>query len=285
MRGAVSLADSTRAYVDGIRILGPLTRIMIALAGEQTDFTQAVAAFYADSTNVAQGQMYGMLGRYREDVGRVLTPANARALGAWLPITAGVLPAGFDSIETALAARQPSPVGRANVLEMSTLLAFRMRGRGPALDTGAVHPVRRAQAWLARGDTAKARAWVMRFDSTLMRREPVTVDDGGWMFAAETYAALGDSARAFAVMLDWRRRWPNTLKHPNQRILDQNIYVSMPRLFGREWLLLGDLALARGDRVEARNAYQMVVRLWEGGDAPVQPLVARARAALATLPR
>lgn len=34
---------------------------------------------------------------------------------------------------------------------------------------------------------------------------------------------------------------------------------------------------------DARRGYRMVVGLWEGGEAPVQPTVARARAALAQL--
>lgn len=55
------------------------------------------------------------------------------------------------------------------------------------------------------------------------------------------------------------------------------------RVAGRAWLLYGDLAMARGARDEARRAYRMVVGLWEGGEPPVQPLVARARAALAQL--
>jgi hypothetical protein len=54
------------------------------------------------------------------------------------------------------------------------------------------------------------------------------------------------------------------------------------RAAGREWLLYGDLAAA-GDAEQARRAYRFVVVLWEGGEAPVQPMVARARAALARL--
>lgn len=228
-----------------------------------------------------QGQLYSMVGKFGADAARV--PAQRAAREAWLPVVAGVLPANFDSITASLAAAQTSPVNSAHVREMSTLIAFRMRGTGPALDTSAVHPIRRFQAFLARGDMARAGAELAAHDVVLRRRPAGTPDDGGWLFAAESYLAVGDSARSLALMLEWRRRWNTTPKHFSQRVLDQNFLFALPRLYGRMWLLLGDLAAAGNQPAEARRAYRMVINLWEQGDPPVQTLVARARAALATL--
>jgi hypothetical protein len=47
--------------------------------------------------------------------------------------------------------------------------------------------------------------------------------------------------------------------------------------------LYADLALANNHPDEARRGYKMVVGLWEKGEPPVQPMVARAKATLAKL--
>ena len=72
---------------------------------------------------------------------------------------------------------------------------------------------------------------------------------------------------------------------PGYSLNDGNLWRlgSAVPVVGRAWLLYADLAMARGARDEARRGYRFVVGLWEHGDAPVQPLVARARAALAQL--
>jgi hypothetical protein len=54
-------------------------------------------------------------------------------------------------------------------------------------------------------------------------------------------------------------------------------------LWGRTFLLTGDLAMAQHRPDVARRAYRRVVGLWAGGDAEVQPAVERARAALTRL--
>lgn len=283
LAGAQALTDSIPRAEQGILILGPQTRLAFKLALERSgrELGPLIDSVYVESLTI-QGQVYGMVGKFKLDASRNPAPATRPTQESWLQIFAGVLAARFDSIEAALAAAQPNAIARANMLEMSTLMAFRMRGTGPSLDTAAVHPIRRFQAFLARRDTARARAALVSFDSTLARRAPRTRDDGGWMFAAESYVALGDSARALAIMLDWRERWPTTMKSvTGDRILDQNYLTSIARIWGRSWLLLADLAAAGGQPAEARRAYQMVVNLWDQADAPVQPFVARARAALA----
>ena len=59
--------------------------------------------------------------------------------------------------------------------------------------------------------------------------------------------------------------------------------MSAANLLGRAWMLYADLAMATGHRAEARRGYEMIVVMWENGDAPVQPLVKRAKDALAKL--
>jgi hypothetical protein len=280
---AAAMVDSIPRAEEGVRLLGPNTRIGFKLALERphAELARLVDSIHME-TPTAQGQGHGMLGKFSLDAARN-TPAATRPLQAqWLPIFAGVLPANFDSVETALVAATQSAITRANILEQSTLLAFHMRRTGPLLDTAAVHPIRRFQAWFARGDTARARAALARYDTTLARRAPGTRDDGGWMFAAESYVELGDTTRALAIMRDWGRRWRTSMKYlTGERILDTNYLPSMARIWGRSWLLLADLAAAKGEGDEARRSYQMVVSLWENGEAPVQPLVIRARSALA----
>jgi hypothetical protein len=67
-------------------------------------------------------------------------------------------------------------------------------------------------------------------------------------------------------------------------ILEQYYWQrSTTRLFGRTWLLYGDLAMAAGRRAEAGRAYQMVAGLWGNGEPPVRPAAQRAQEALRRL--
>jgi hypothetical protein len=280
---AARIADSLPTYIGpNAGFVGHEFRLQLDLTLRRDGIPGRVDSLYASPESTAvQGQLYSMVGKFRADAARV--PAQRAARESWLPVVAGVLPANFDSVTTALAALQSGPINSAHVFEMSTLIAFRMRGTGPALDTAAVHPIRRVQAFLARGDTARARRELAGFDAILSRRAPLTHDDGGWMFAAESYLQLGDTARALALMTDWAGRWGATPKPLTARIMDQNFFFALPRLYGRMWLLTADLAMAAGRTALARQAYRMVVNLWQQGDAPVQPMVARARQALVRL--
>ena len=51
-------------------------------------------------------------------------------------------------------------------------------------------------------------------------------------------------------------------------------------LWPRSFLLLGELEEAAGNRQAAGDAYRRFLGMWEKGEPPVQPLVARARAGL-----
>ena len=57
--------------------------------------------------------------------------------------------------------------------------------------------------------------------------------------------------------------------------------------FGLFWgcfaVLLADLAAAKGHKAEAAQAYRLFIGMWDRGDPEVQPIVGRARRALAGL--
>ena len=231
---------------------------------------------------MVQTWYFTVFGRFSLDVQLPADSVRLRQIhAAWRPVLAGVLPENFDRIEQEFVASHPESVRRA-AQDISTLVAFRMRGRGPALDTAAAHPLCRAQAFLAAGDSVRARRELLGFDAQLASRPAFAVDDAGWLLAAELFVALGDSAAALARLADWATRWP-TLSHLHGVILDQTEMNSTVRLAPRSWLLFGDLSLAAGRRDDARRAYRMVLGMWEGGEAPVQPIAARVRAALAQL--
>jgi hypothetical protein len=251
----------------------------LALARGRT----AEASAYADSVHArvpgAAVPIYGLFGHFGEGSD---TNAAGRQNAAWRQILAGVLPNGFDTLETRIAARLTGPQLN-DFLQLTNLAAFHMRRTGPALDTAAAHPIKRAQAWIASRDTARARAALAEFDTELAARHVATLDDGGWLFSAETHLELGDSSGGLERLKEFGRRWVYFASQDNP-ILEQWYWQrSAMRLWGRTWLLLGDLAMAAGQQAEARRAYRIVLGLWERGDPPLQPMVARARSALAQL--
>jgi tetratricopeptide (TPR) repeat protein len=252
-------------------------RLELSLALERPAAFQA----YADSlfARLPNGltQYRSMLGRLSE----VDTSAAGRQNTAWRGVLIGVLPPGFDTLEQQIAARLTGPQ-HDDFLQLTTLAGFHLRHTGPALDTAARHPLKRYQAWFSRGDAARARAALTEFDRELLARHPNTPDDGGWLFDAEAYLDLGDTATAFQRMQEFGRRWGTSIQ--GAYVLEMRYFQSTtPRLWGRAWLLYGDLAMARNQSADARRAYKMVVGLWEHGEPPVQPMVARAKAALAQL--
>jgi tetratricopeptide (TPR) repeat protein len=275
-RGAIFPSDTS-----GLTRLRSLnTGLLVSLARGR----MAVASAYADSVLARPGNAspwyHTLFGRFGEGAD---TTADGRQNGAWRQILAGVLPTGFDTLETRISARLTGPT-RDDFLQLSTLAAFHMRRTGPALDTAAAHPIKRAQAWIARRDTVRAREALVEFDRELAARHVATGDDGGWLFSAEAHLELGDSAVALERLREFARRWVYMAGQFSSNILEQWYWHrGTQRLWGRTWLLFGDLAMAAGQQAEARRAYRMVVGFWEHGDPPVQPLVARARAAQAQL--
>ena len=264
--------------IDGSRFAYLQARFELALALERPVSFQAFAdSLFPRSPNALQ-QYRSMLGRLSENGD---SSVAGRQVTAWRVLLTGVLPPGLDTLEQAMAARLSGPQ-RDDFLQLTTLAGFHLRHTGPALDTLARHPLKRFQAWFARGDMTRARAALSEFDRELLARHPNTADDGGWLFDAEAYLDLGDTATAFQRMQQFGRRWPTSIQ--GAYIMETRYFQSTtPRLWGRAWLLYGDLAMARRQSADARRAYRMVVGLWETGEAPVQPMVTRARAALAQL--
>jgi hypothetical protein len=273
-RGTPGPIDTTR----GFQLQYFQGRFEVALALERPAAFQAYAdsLFARDST--IRPQYRSMLGYLNESRD---TSAAGRQNTAWRGVLIGVLPPGFDTLEQQIAARLNGPQ-HDDFLQLTTLAGFHLRHSGPALDTAARHPLKRYQAWFARGDVGRARAALSEFDHELLARHPNTPDDGGWLFDAEAYLDLGDSATAFQRMQEFGRRWGASIL--GAYIMEMRYFQSTtPRLWGRTWLLYGDLAMARNQSADARRAYKMVVGLWEHGEPPVQPMVARARTALAQL--
>lgn len=259
----------------------------------------AVASAFADSvyedpTASVSPQPASIVGRYTMEA-EAVHRGNDSLIAmrkAWLPVFAGALPPDWDGLvdrfARAYAAGVP-PSQRAQTEEavrrLSYLVAFTMRKYRPAADTSHADPIYRFQAWFTLGDTARSRRALAESDRELNGRPTEARDDGAWAFNAEGHVMLADSAAALTRLRDYAERWPHTFETSlplpmSERGLPMN---NFQRGMGRVWLLYADLAAAAGSRDEAREAYQFVVDLWKNGDAPVQPFVARARAALNAL--
>ena len=136
---------------------------------------------------------------------------------------------------------------------------------------------------LAAGDTAGARRVVARMDSMLALppgRMSIPQYDPYQLQIARFHLALGDTVRAAAKL--------DAFEQPFQeRPFQFKIafaYGPQPWL-GGAWILMGDLAVARGRSAEAARMYRRVVGLWGGGDVDFQPVVNEARLKLDALPR
>jgi tetratricopeptide (TPR) repeat protein/TolB-like protein len=200
---------------------------------------------------------------------------------------AGVVPHDLERVEqawdSAAADRGPgarTPAARASRLRPTSVLAFRWRGRGPVHDPAADDPLLRAQALMSTGDRAAARGAIVEFDG-LLRNLPEEEPERIALlpFVAEAFLELGDTAAAFSRLEDFHRHMNHL---PMRYALGQATFIA-GAMWGRAWLLLGDLATATGRASLAADAYRRVVGMWNGGDNEVQPMVSRARAALAAM--
>jgi hypothetical protein len=203
------------------------------------------------------------------------------------------VPENFDNVMRSLAALETLEENRRDVVEVGSTLAFHTLRTRQATDTASEFSLFRFQSFLALGDMTRARRALADYDAWGNARA-----DDYWdayeMFAAESYLELGDTATAWARIEPFARRWPGY--EINQAFLWDHIrfdlattsgafgnFRSSWSVLGRAWLLYADLAMATGHRDEARRGYTMIVGMWEHGEAPVQPLVARAKATLAKL--
>ena len=158
-----------------------------------------------------------------------------------------------------------------------------MRGRGPgqwpAPDTANASRRVALVSWLALGDTTRFRRALAALDSSLDAQRD-EADAGEAIVAAEAHLVLMDTAGALARLRTFRdNTWAMTPIIGQIGIGFGQVGMLWPRTF----LLLGDLAAASGSRAEAAQGYRRFIGMWDGGDAETQPLVQRARAALASL--
>ena len=164
------------------------------------------------------------------------------------------------------------------------MLAFHTLRTRQAADTASEFSLFRFQAFLARGDTARARRALAEYDAW----GDAGAEDswnGSEMFSAESHVELGDTLTGWTRIEPFAQRWP-AYQINGSLFWGNSPSVGIPgaaRVVGRAWLLYADLAMATGHLDEARRGYKMIVGMWEGGDPPVQPLVIRAKEALAQL--
>ncbi len=163
----------------------------------------------------------------------------------------------------------------------SFLYAMRRRtpGQWPQGDTA--HPDQRVRAvsFLAAGDTAGFRRALSYLDSLIdiAVEEP---DNGAAIVSIEGHLLLRDTAVALRRLRTFHDR---TLLYTPLTGQIAPGFGQTGMLWPRMFLLLGNLAAATGARDDARAAYRRFIALWEHGDREVQPLVQRARQALAGL--
>jgi tetratricopeptide (TPR) repeat protein/TolB-like protein len=204
---------------------------------------------------------------------------------AFNSVYAGVVPAGFDRTMRAYAAADTA--NRRDILEVGTTLAFHALRTRSAADTASEFSLFRFQAFLALADSVRARRALAEYDAWGNDKA-----DDYWdayeMFAAESHLEIGDTATAWARIEPFASRWPgydtNSSWFWDFPGDDRTSNVRAGgTVLGRAWLLYADLAMATGHREEARRGYAMIVGMWEKGEGPVQPLVKRAKEALAKL--
>jgi tetratricopeptide (TPR) repeat protein/TolB-like protein len=200
-------------------------------------------------------------------------------------LQAGVPPPGADSLVRAFASsdiarmqglRPGDVIGAVSMWDARTVRAWR---EVAAPDTASRDPRVRLAAFVLRGDTLLIRREAAAFDSALGALPVEAPENGASLAAAEAWLAIGDTAAALARLVEFETRW--TYAPLLERVSSGLTLGSF--LWPRTFLLLGDLAVARGNNEVAARAYRRVVGMWSGGDADVQPAVQRAREAVARL--
>jgi hypothetical protein len=183
----------------------------------------------------------------------------------------------LDEVDPSLSARTRQ-MNRAQLRGITVKWSLATPRPGAALvsDSGAADPGFDFAAVAVAGDTARTRRALARLDSIVVGW-PREVEASGLVVSAEGHLILGDSALALARLVEYERRWPFQVGITNQVGPGQDPAILV---WGRAWLLMGDLALAAHQNDVATRAYRRVVGMWAGADAPLQPAVARARAGL-----
>ena len=131
-----------------------------------------------------------------------------------------------------------------------------------------------------RGDTAGLRRQARGLDSLItVAIQSAGSDSGFATMAADAYLLLRDSAAALSVL----RRSLDTLTATTILMPLQNQGSNAAFFYPRQMLLRADLAAALGFRDEARTWYRRFIDLWATAQPELQPVVERARRALAAL--
>jgi tetratricopeptide (TPR) repeat protein len=249
-----------------------------------------IDSMFADPTASLQPVFQTVFGRFSRDRFALDTGARGAARAAVMTLFSGAVPPDVDVKlrEHAFFRFANLPVLRAQslreMLTLGTILGYHARRTGPALDTASNSALLRFQSFLALGDTISARRALAIYGRQVADL-PTDVFEGGLVFAAESHLELGDTTAALGYVRSFASNFSKFKVNSNFTMLFGNTTgaTGATRLYGRAWLLYADLCAARGMNDEARRGYRMVVGLWERGEPPVQPMVTRARAALAKL--
>jgi tetratricopeptide (TPR) repeat protein len=289
-------ASGEAASVPGDRRLYYRDRIALAVARlRPAEARTLLDSMFLDRRATSQPQFASMLGVLSKDlpVDEESSPDVRATRATFNLLYVGVLPPeGVGVVERFAAASEArSAIGadyRAAAIELGRTISFWMTRQRPASDTALQDPVRRFQGWFALGDTARARRDLTLGADRLRSQSPFAMD-GDELFVSEGLLLMGDSTAALAQLRRVAAKWPRLPFAGDGTMGGTVMRASFPgqsssiRVAGRLWLLYADLAYALKANDDARNAYRMVVGLWGGGEAPVQPMVARARARLAAL--
>jgi tetratricopeptide (TPR) repeat protein len=272
-------ADLARQPTDANRFLPTRYRAVLALKRE--DFAGADTLF-ASLPGAPELIAFGKF----DGAARIATPEFRAILSSYYAVFAGVVRPNFEQSLDAYA--KADSARRQGIVEVGTTLAFHTTRRRATADTASAFPLFRFQAFLGHGDTSRARQALAAYDSL-----GNDIAEDYWnaheVFSAESHAALGDTLGAWVQIEPFARRFSTydvymtAFWDPLTFGTDNSPLYRTFGVFGRAWLLYADLALATGHREEAKRGYRAVVGMWQNGDAPVQPLVQRAREALAKL--
>ena len=283
----LSAADASRALLDRFELLFKM------------DSLQAVARL-ADSLaarpprrNIDLGGLgaiqFGRWNHLESVFGTNPVPPPVRAaLLATFKVMQGAPPADLVALELSIdsmLATVPPAAQRANrTFFFTATMPWTLSLPRPAAlrnqDTTDLDLPARMAFQMIRGDTAAARSSLARLDAEALaapRELPVAI---ALQWAAEGWLWLGDTATALARLREFERRLPYL--NPLSNYLQQlgNLAGNM-QTWGRTYLRLADAAASQGDRATAARNYRRVIDLWSNADPAFQPIVQRAREALA----
>jgi len=256
---AERIADSLRSATDSVRTTRNVGIILAGIVGKLGGLPSL--------TNAIQGP--DMVKRY-----------FALQLRSFIGLQADSLLDAEKRLSDAVVGTQG--IARATIVTSSTIVFVDPRtreGRWPALDSASSDPRVVLMSVLAVADSGRARQALARFDSMAVTQQDEP-DNGMAMVGALGHLLVADTAGALARLRHFRDvTW---FQSP---ALDQVVagFAFEGMLWPRTFLLLGDLAAARGQKEEAARAYRQFLGMWEHGDPEVQPQVQRAREALARL--